>query len=152
MITGTLPAGYLAAAAIFSVLSVCVYRRYFHPLAKVPGPALAAVTYLYAFFFNNVGGSRYYAQIEKLHRKYGTASELPLPVFDILPISGVFEQGPLSELRPMRFILLIQITTKRSITWDLNTPRALLSTAHLARTRLPLPPPATNFTVCVEQP
>jgi hypothetical protein len=49
-----------------------VYRRYFHPLAKVPGPALAAVTHLYAFFFNNVGGSRYYAQIEKLHRKYGT--------------------------------------------------------------------------------
>jgi membrane-bound metal-dependent hydrolase YbcI (DUF457 family) len=75
MITSTLPAGYLAAATVVSLLSVFVYRRYFHPLAKVPGPALAAVTHLYAFFFNNAGGSRYYAQIEKLHRKYGTASE-----------------------------------------------------------------------------
>jgi hypothetical protein len=65
-------AAYLSAAGVIWLASILVYRRYFHPLAKVPGPALAAVTHLYAFFFNNVGGSRYYAQIEKLHRKYGT--------------------------------------------------------------------------------
>ncbi|ELR03254.1 hypothetical protein VC83_02379 [Pseudogymnoascus destructans] len=68
----------LSTAAICWFLGVFVYRRWFHPLANIPGPTLAAVTYLYAFFFSNVGGSRYYAQIEMLHREYG-------PVIRITP-------------------------------------------------------------------
>lgn len=62
---------FLSTVALIWICSVVIYRRHLHPLAKVPGPSLAAVTHLYAFFFNNVGGSRYYAQIEKLHRRYG---------------------------------------------------------------------------------
>jgi len=44
-----------------------VYRRFFHPLAKVPGPFLPAVTKLYQSAYNG----RYYLQIEKMHAKYG---------------------------------------------------------------------------------
>jgi hypothetical protein len=62
---------YISTAALIWLSSVFLYRRYFHSLAKVPGPALSALTHYYAFYFNNVGGSRYYAQIEKLHREYG---------------------------------------------------------------------------------
>jgi hypothetical protein len=55
-------------AAIFCVV---IYRLYFHPLAKVPGPRLAAITWLYQTYYSFVGGSRFYLQIEKLHEIYG---------------------------------------------------------------------------------
>ncbi|KAF2141086.1 uncharacterized protein K452DRAFT_299132 [Aplosporella prunicola CBS 121167] len=44
-----------------------VYRRYFHPLAKIPGPFLPAVTVLYQTFYNG----RYYRKIEEMHQRYG---------------------------------------------------------------------------------
>jgi len=55
----TLTVGYVAAQI--------VYRRFFHPLAKTPGPFLPAVTTLYQSYYN----SRYYLEIERLHKKYG---------------------------------------------------------------------------------
>ncbi len=55
-----------ASVALYS-LTVCIYRRYFHPLAKIPGPFLPAVTKLYQSYYNH----RYYLQIEKLHQQYG---------------------------------------------------------------------------------
>jgi hypothetical protein len=55
-------------AAVFSVI---IYRLYIHPLAKVPGPRLAAITWLYQTYYSFVGGSRFYLQIEKLHEIYG---------------------------------------------------------------------------------
>ena len=44
-----------------------VYNRFFHPLAKVPGPFLASTTYLYQSYYN----CRFYLKIEELHKKYG---------------------------------------------------------------------------------
>ncbi|KAI9815380.1 MAG: hypothetical protein M1832_005519 [Thelocarpon impressellum] len=61
----------LAAAAVW-VVGVAVYRVFFHPLAKIPGPRLAGLTHLYGTYFNATGGSRYFAQIEELHRRYGS--------------------------------------------------------------------------------
>jgi cytochrome P450 len=49
------------------ITTTCIYRRYFHPLAKVPGPFIPAVTKLYQSYFN----CRYYLEIERLHQKYG---------------------------------------------------------------------------------
>jgi hypothetical protein len=48
------------------------YDLYLHPLAHIPGPKLAAITYLYQTYYSLVGGSRFYIQIGKLHQKYGT--------------------------------------------------------------------------------
>jgi hypothetical protein len=58
---------YLVTSIVFRVL----YNLYFHPLVHVPGPKLAAATYLYQTYFSLVGGSRFYIQISKLHEQYG---------------------------------------------------------------------------------
>lgn len=71
----------LAAADTLCVFSIALlvwilgnitYRLYFHPLASVPGPKIAAGTWLYQTYYSFVGGSRFYLQVEKLHHKYGT--------------------------------------------------------------------------------
>jgi hypothetical protein len=63
----------LSAGIVAWFIGVVGYRGFFHPLAKVPGPPLAALTYLYIFYFNVGKTSRLYAHIEKLHERYGTS-------------------------------------------------------------------------------
>ncbi|RAL03516.1 cytochrome P450 [Aspergillus ibericus CBS 121593] len=48
-----------------------IYRLYFHPLAKIPGPKLAALTSGYEFYFNVIKGGMYIWEIERLHKIYG---------------------------------------------------------------------------------
>jgi hypothetical protein len=61
----------LAAGLIAWLIAVLGYRVFLHPLAKIPGPPLAALTYLYIFYFNVGKTSRLYAHIEELHKRYG---------------------------------------------------------------------------------
>jgi hypothetical protein len=66
---------YVFPTAILAwVLGNAIYRLHFHPLAGVPGPKLAAITWLYQTYYSFVGGSRFYLHIEKLHHKYGMCS------------------------------------------------------------------------------
>jgi hypothetical protein len=64
----------LLLAVVTWILIIIVYRLHFHPLAKVPGPKIAAITWLYQTYYSLVGGSRFYLQIEHLHQTYGTVS------------------------------------------------------------------------------
>jgi hypothetical protein len=64
----------LAAALPVWLGGVAVYNIYFHPLAKVPGPKLAAVTSLYKTYFNATNGSKFYIQIQKLHEEFGEST------------------------------------------------------------------------------
>jgi hypothetical protein len=52
-----------------------VYRLYFHPLSKLPGPKIAAVTHFYEFYYDVIRNGMYIWEIEKMHVKYG----MPLP-------------------------------------------------------------------------
>ena len=57
----------LLFVSLVHITTTCIYRRYFHPLSKIPGPFLPAVTKLYQSYFN----CRYYLEIERLHQQYG---------------------------------------------------------------------------------
>ena len=53
-----------------------LYRLFFHPLHKYPGPVLAVVTNWYEVYYNLVLGGEFVAEIERLHRLYGALFEL----------------------------------------------------------------------------
>jgi hypothetical protein len=59
----TLWIAYLAALAI--------YRLYFHPLAKFPGPKLAAVSKFYEMYYEVALRGQFTFHFKELHEKYG---------------------------------------------------------------------------------
>jgi len=56
---------------LFSVAGT-IRRLYFHPLAHIPGPKLAAITWWYEFYFDGILQGKYVFKIQELHRRYGT--------------------------------------------------------------------------------
>ncbi len=49
-----------------------VYRLYFHPLAKFPGPKLAALTGWYEFYHDIIHRGMFIWKLQELHDLYGT--------------------------------------------------------------------------------
>lgn len=43
----------------------------FHPLSHIPGPKLAAATYLPEFYYDVIKFGRYTREIQEMHKKYG---------------------------------------------------------------------------------
>jgi hypothetical protein len=67
--TGLLLLGIGALVTYFIAKSI--YRLYFHPLSKIPGPKLAAITGAYEFYFNVVKRGMFIWEMERLHKIYG---------------------------------------------------------------------------------
>ncbi|CZR70208.1 related to cytochrome P450 CYP3/CYP5/CYP6/CYP9 subfamilies [Phialocephala subalpina] len=69
------PSVAILAATIliwFSYLvGLALYRLYFSPLAKFPGPKLAALSQWYEFYYDVYLGGKFVFQIQKLHKQYG---------------------------------------------------------------------------------
>ena len=51
--------------------NVALYRLYFSPLAKFPGPKLAALTFWVEFYHDVIQRGQYTFKIVKMHEKYG---------------------------------------------------------------------------------
>lgn len=55
------------------------YNLFLHPLKDIPGPRLAAATYLPEFYYDVVCVGKYTAEIGKMHEKYGEIDIAQLP-------------------------------------------------------------------------
>ena len=76
-------------------ISLAVYRLYLSPLAKFPGPKLAAVTLWYEFYYDVIKRGRYTWQIAKLHERYGVLLQ-PFGILDIkAPLANAHVEGQL---------------------------------------------------------
>ncbi|KAJ4475676.1 cytochrome P450 [Lentinula aciculospora] len=61
----------LACLAIFYIAAKVLYRRYFHPLRKYPGPVFAALTSWYEAYYNIIKRGNLVVELERLHNLYG---------------------------------------------------------------------------------
>ena len=61
----------LSVFFVLYVIGLYVYRLYFDPLAKIPGPKIAAVSLWYEFYYDVVKRGRYTWKIKEMHEKYG---------------------------------------------------------------------------------
>ena len=66
-----LPFGLLALFAVLYTIFLIVSRLFLSPVAKVPGPKLAALSFWYEFYYDVILRGRYSWKIAQLHEKYG---------------------------------------------------------------------------------
>lgn len=52
-------------------VTIALYRLYLHPLARFPGPRLAAMTRLYEGYYDFYQSGQYTFKIAELHQQYG---------------------------------------------------------------------------------
>ena len=55
----------------FEILKALYNVSPLHPLHKIPGPKLAAATYIPEFYHDVILGGRYTRAIQQMHEKYG---------------------------------------------------------------------------------
>jgi hypothetical protein len=64
-------AAYLLGSWIIYVVLLVMYRLYLSPIAKFPGPKLAAATEWYEFYYQLVKDGQWGNAVAKMHEKYG---------------------------------------------------------------------------------
>lgn len=109
---GVLAAGLLIAYLLY-LAGLVFYRLYLSPIAKFPGPRLAAATYLFEGYYDVVKRGKYTFKIRDLHAKYGQ-SALPY-LQELNQFANLMTQGPSFGLTLMSYILTIPTTMTASI-------------------------------------
>ncbi|KAI9642649.1 hypothetical protein NHQ30_008380 [Ciborinia camelliae] len=60
-----------AVLILILTIAEAIRRIYFHSLAHIPGPKLAALTWWYEFYFDVIQPGQYIFKIQELHKQYG---------------------------------------------------------------------------------
>ena len=60
-----------AGLVVTYLIIISCYRLVFSPLAKFPGPKLAALTLWYEFWYDVVKRGQYLFKIKEMHDRYG---------------------------------------------------------------------------------
>jgi len=61
----------VAVALATYLLTLAFYRLFIHPLARFPGPKLAALTRYVEGYYDVICGGQYTWKIAEMHKKYG---------------------------------------------------------------------------------
>lgn len=59
------------AGTTLYIILLSIYRLWCSPLAKFPGPKLAALTLWYEFYYDTICRGRYTFRIGEMHKQYG---------------------------------------------------------------------------------
>ncbi|PGH15742.1 hypothetical protein AJ80_05450 [Polytolypa hystricis UAMH7299] len=59
--------GLIPIALVVYLILRSIYRVYFHPLSKIPGPKLAAMTRAYEFYFEVIKGGQFIWEMKRMH-------------------------------------------------------------------------------------
>ncbi|CAI6306864.1 unnamed protein product [Periconia digitata] len=61
----------VAAMVLVYIVTISIYRLTLHPLARIPGPKLAAITRYYEVYYDVLRNGQYTFKIAEMHKKYG---------------------------------------------------------------------------------
>lgn len=68
----------LTGAWVVYLIVGAIYRLYFHPLAKFPGPKIAALTGWYEAYHDMYRRGMFIWKIQEMHDKYGMFYDMKL--------------------------------------------------------------------------
>ena len=128
------------AVGFLGLVSVAFYRLFFHPLARFPGPKLAALTRYYEGYWDLYHNGQYTFKIAELHKRYGEITPCVRPFQrghtneHQVPSSGLVRTSYTSAIR---LFLMLYIDKMRTMTSTGGLPR------RLDRMGLLLPPQTT---------
>lgn len=89
----------IVATIFLYYVTLALYRLHLHPLARFPGPKLAAVTRLYEGYYDLYQSGQYTFKIAELHKQYG--KENPVPRASRRPYSRASSvTGPIIRISP----------------------------------------------------
>ena len=63
--------GFGVLTIIVRSIVLVIYRLYFHPLSRFPGPKLAAATQCYEIYYDVIQKGQYIWELERMHDQYG---------------------------------------------------------------------------------
>ena len=84
----------LVSLSFSYLVALALYRLFFHPLHKFPGPVLAALTDWYEIYYNIVHDGGLVVEIERLHNLYGEPELLRAKSSSNFPQGPVVRTGP----------------------------------------------------------
>ncbi|KAI5920286.1 cytochrome P450 [Camillea tinctor] len=135
----------LTLVYILYYLMLITYRLYWSPIAKFPGPKLAAATYWYEAYYDliNNGGGQFAFQIKRLHEKYGpvvriTPDELHIddPDYYDVVFCNSTPSRPIDKIQRFKYRLSHPESTLSTVTAEEHKARRAAVAPFFSRNRV----------------